>query len=192
MKGKQRKGSLRSSKSSAKQRIHQQMTITIMSIDIFNIRHVKDVNIYDSLSAFFENQVPYQDTKAHKKSKHSQDPEVSSDGFEDFKQKNPWLFPHSKKELLEQVDLKFVINDNCDVCIRIRENPEKQEHAHEHHHRSSLDYRSLKNLKKTLEKEEKHESESNEESDDDHEHDQQTTIYLYEKCNGGSKLSEPR
>ena len=144
------------------------MTITIMSIDIFNIRHVKDLNIYDSLSTFFDNQLPYQDTQ-DKKHMHSEDQEVSSDEFEQFKQKNAWLFPQSMKDL-QKVDLKFVINDNCDVCIRIRENPEKQEH--EHHQRSSLDYRSRTNLKKTLEKEEQQESEPNEESDDDHDHDQ--------------------
>lgn len=43
------------STTSKRPKIYPYMTITVISIDVFNIRFIKKLNIYDSLQAYFIN-----------------------------------------------------------------------------------------------------------------------------------------
>ena len=89
------------------------------------------------------------------------------------------------KDLSEQADIKFIINDNCDACIRIRQKSKKKDDNHHHHDdNQNRDYRATASIHKqiTLDKVEKVEEANHEDSEEhEHEHDDQKTIYIYER-----------
>ena len=77
------------------------MKISIFTIDLFNIRKIKDINIYESLKIFFDNNLPFQDSSQNeKKHSHKDEQHSSKVTFEDFMEKNgAWLQPQTCEEL---------------------------------------------------------------------------------------------
>lgn len=88
------------------------------------------------------------------------------------------------------MDLKFVINDNCDVCIRMRQ---KESHSHEHeehHFISKLNYRNVSKMLSNLVEDDQKSVNYDTNDDHPHVHDKLSTIYLFERCNIKSKRSK--
>lgn len=82
-----------------REKLYKRMfTVSVMTMSIFGINHVKDINLLEEIQS---NQ-------------------------EEFR--NSWISEVEREDLIEYIDFKIDINDRFDVCVRIalKEPPEKE------------------------------------------------------------------
>lgn len=88
------------------------MTISVVHVSIFGVTFIKKINILERL------------LEADKKNtivrKYHSSKSTRRGNIADFKHKNNWLLDSNFNRMIDNIELKYQINNKLDVCIRLR------------------------------------------------------------------------
>lgn len=77
------------------------MTLSVITINAFGMYYIKQIYIYDAITSHFENKDLKNDLKL-------------------FQKENSWLFGDNLEDIKNNLEMKIDINNDLDVCIRIK------------------------------------------------------------------------
>ena len=83
------------------------MTISVLYVSIFGIIFIKKINILDRIK-----EADQKNTIVRKN--------TNKGNISDFKHKNNWLLDSTFDRMIDNIELKYQINNRLDVCVRLR------------------------------------------------------------------------
>jgi len=93
--------------------IQDHFTLSVMSLSIFGVCHIKDINVYDAVKEYVRTAGGERGDKA----------------LRAFEKKYSWLFAKDYDTVLEKCRLSIKISDKLDVCVQITSKPASQAHV---------------------------------------------------------------
>ena len=90
--------------------IQDHFTLSVMSLSIFGLCHIKDINVYDAVKEYVRTAAGDRGDKA----------------LRAFEKKYSWLFTKDYDTVLEKCRLSIKISDKLDVCVQIKSKPATQ------------------------------------------------------------------